>query len=71
MREFPEIKSGETALRKSTNELAIKTINQTAKVKNAKAPREEFSPTSQYTGREKVRATAKRKGKKTMVLAIM
>ena len=65
------MKSGETALRKSTNELAISTIIQTTRVKNAKAAIEGLSPTSQYTGTAKRIATANKKGKKIMVLAIM
>lgn len=71
MREFPEMKSGETALRKSTRELAIRTISQTTNTKNANAAMEGLSPTIQYTGMEKSIATANKKGRKTMVLAIM
>ena len=70
MREFPEMKSGETALKKSTRELAINKISQTIKVKNAKAVMDELSPTSQYIGTAKRRATTNKKGRKTIVFAI-
>ena len=71
MREFPEMKSGEIALKKSTNELAINTMSQTTKVKNMKAETEGLSPTSQYTGTAKRIATANKKGRNTIVFAIM
>uniref|UniRef100_A0A2P2QL09 Uncharacterized protein n=1 Tax=Rhizophora mucronata TaxID=61149 RepID=A0A2P2QL09_RHIMU len=65
------MKSGDTALRKSTSELAIRTMSQTIKVKNVKAAKEGLSPTSQYTGTAKRTATANRNGRKITVLAIM
>ncbi|KAJ1384096.1 plakophilin-3 isoform X4 [Sesbania bispinosa] len=71
MREFPEMKSGETALKKSTRELAMSTMSQTTKVKKVKALREGLSPTSQYTGTAKSIDTTNKKGRKTKVLAIM
>ena len=71
MRELPEMKSGDTALKKSTKELAMSTMSQTTKVKKVKAEREGFSPTSQYTGTAKSIDTTNKNGSKTKVLAIM
>ena len=71
MSEFLGVKSGETALGKNTRELAIRTINHTTNVKNAKAAMDGLSPTIQYTGTTKRITTVNKKGRKTMLLAIM
>lgn len=69
--EFPEMKSGDIALKKRTRELAMSTISQTMKMKKAKAEKDGLRPTIQYTGTEKSMDTTNKKGKKTRVFATM
>ena len=71
MSEFLGVKSGETALGKNTRELAIRTISHTTNAKNTKATMDGLSPTIQYTGTTKRITTVNKKGKRTMLLAIM
>jgi hypothetical protein len=71
MSEFLGVKSGETALGKNTRELAIRTISHTTNAKNTKATMDGLSPTIQYTGTTKRITTVSKKGKRTMLLAIM
>lgn len=69
--EFPDMKSGDSALKNITRELAMSKMSQTMKMKKAKAEGDGLRPTIQYTGTEKSMDTTNKKGRKTSVFATM